>query len=32
MEMEDSRLYGTEAAPLHSTDPMFERPGINSRF
>jgi hypothetical protein len=32
MEMEDSRLYGTEAAPLHSTDPMFERPGINSRL
>jgi NAD(P)H-hydrate repair Nnr-like enzyme with NAD(P)H-hydrate epimerase domain len=32
MEMEDSRLYGTEAAPLHSSDPMFERPGINSRF
>jgi NAD(P)H-hydrate repair Nnr-like enzyme with NAD(P)H-hydrate epimerase domain len=32
MEMEDSRLYGTEAAPLHATDPMFERPGINSRF
>jgi hypothetical protein len=32
MEMEDPRLYGTEAAPLHSSDPMFERPGPNARF
>ena len=32
MEMEDPRLYGAEAAPLHQSDPMFERPDINSRF
>ena len=33
MEMEDPRLYGAEAAPLHtSSDPMFERPGTNSRY
>ena len=32
MEMEDPRLYGSEAAPLQSSDPMFERPGMNSRF
>jgi hypothetical protein len=32
MEMEDPRLYGAEAAPLHSSDPMFERPGTNPRF
>jgi hypothetical protein len=32
MEAEDPRLYGTEAAPLQSSDPMFERPGMNSRY
>jgi hypothetical protein len=32
MEMEDPRLYGAEAAPLRSSDPMFERPATNSRF
>jgi hypothetical protein len=32
MEMEDPRLYGAEAAPPSQSDPMFERPGMNSRF
>ena len=32
MEVEDPRLYGAEAAPLHTTDPMFERPDTRSRF
>lgn len=31
MEVEDSRLYGAQA-PLHTTDPMFERPDTRSRF
>lgn len=32
MEREDSRLYGSEAAPFHRSDETFERPGMNSRF
>ena len=32
MEAEDARLYGSEAAPLQSSDGMFERPGMNSRL
>ncbi|MBJ6124623.1 DUF3618 domain-containing protein [Microvirga sp. BT325] len=32
MEVEDPRLYGTEAVPQPATDPMFERPGMNSRY
>jgi len=32
MEMEDSRLYGSNAASLHTPDAPFERPGVNSRF
>ncbi|MGO4525486.1 DUF3618 domain-containing protein [Microvirga sp. 2MCAF35] len=32
MEAEDPRLYGAEAAPLKTSDPMFERPGTSSRF
>jgi hypothetical protein len=32
MEAEDPRLYGTEAAPLRTSDPMFERPGTSSRY
>jgi len=32
MEAEDSRLYGTEAAPLPASDGMFERPGMNTRY
>jgi hypothetical protein len=32
MEAEDPRLYGTEAAPAQVSDPMFERPGMNSRY
>lgn len=32
MEMEDPRLYGSEAAPLQSSDGMFERPGMNPRY
>lgn len=32
MEVEDSRLYGTEAAPQPATDTMFQRPGMNSRY
>ncbi len=32
MEAEDPRLYGAEAAPLSTSDPMFERPGTPSRF
>jgi hypothetical protein len=32
MEAEDARLYGSEAAPLQSSDGMFERPGVNARL
>jgi len=32
METEDSRLYGAEAAPLRSSDPMFERPVTQTRL
>jgi len=32
MEAEDPRLYGEEAAPLRTSDPMFERPGMSSRY
>jgi hypothetical protein len=32
MEMEDPRLYGAEAAPPNSSDPMFERSDTNPRF
>jgi hypothetical protein len=32
MEAEDPRLYGTEAVHQPATDPMFERPGMNSRY
>lgn len=32
MEAEDPRLYGAEAAPRHSSDSMFEHPGMNSRY
>jgi Protein of unknown function (DUF3618) len=32
MEAEDARLYGSEAAPLQSSDGMFERSGMNPRI
>lgn len=32
MEMDDPRLYGAEAAPRYASDPMFERPGTNTRL
>jgi hypothetical protein len=32
MEVEDPRLYGSETVHQPATDPMFERPGMNSRY
>ena len=32
MEMEDPRLYGSEAATFHTSDETFERPGMNPRL
>jgi len=32
MESEDPRLYGAEAAPMRSSDPMFERSGTTTRY
>jgi len=32
MEMEDSRLYGSQPDPLQRPDDVFERPGVTSRY
>jgi len=32
MEVEDPRLYGSQADPLQSPDDLYERPGMTSRF